>query len=186
MARKAIKRSIITAFAVTVCLTALLFMFGCTPKNTAPNGAGKEPTTAEKTNPTNENPNPTERNEGNYAARAVYKVRLMLTCTVKGDNGQDVEITCIYDGKTQSDIDGEELTVVRGEKFSSLKAAVPPGGNTVNSDEYRFVGWFYTGANGNETQVNENTPFTEELFGTATEVILKVRCERIFSPVMPL
>lgn len=115
-----------------------------------------------------------------------YKIRLRLTCTVKGDNGQDKDIICTYDGKTQAETDNVNFTVKIGETFSELKAATPTQGNTVGAEEYRFIGWYYTDNNGNDIKVDKNTAFTEEVFGKNVEITLNAKCERVFSPTMPL
>lgn len=115
-----------------------------------------------------------------------YRIRLWLTCTVKGDDGQNKEINCTYDGKTQAEIDREIFAVESGKTFSGLQAATPPKGYTVGASEYKFTGWYYTDNGGNRIKVDENTVFTTETFGNYGEITLKADCERVFSPTMPL
>ena len=111
----------------------------------------------------------------------VYTVRLDLSCTVKDDNGQDKLIICTYDGKTQAQTDGSPLTVEKGKTLSGLKDATPPTGNTVGASEYRFVGWYYNGL-----KIDGSTVFNESIFGTVRQITLTAKCERVFSPQMPL
>ena len=111
----------------------------------------------------------------------VYTVRLDLSCTVKDDYGQDKVIECTYDGKTQAQMDGLPLTVEIDKSLSTLKNATPPTGNTVGAEEYRFVGWYY-----NDIKVDNTTVFSKTTFGDVTTITLTVKCERVFSPQMPL
>ena len=61
-----------------------------------------------------------EPSDGFDETTTEYRIRLLLTCTVKGDNGQGKEINCTYGGKTQAEIDNENFTVKIGETFSDL------------------------------------------------------------------
>ena len=176
-------------------ITAFLVLFSACDCNFLTNNAEIEPPVAEQEEPTEpveptepeEPTEPTEPEEPTEPTESgVYRIRLILTCKVKGDNGQDKEIACSYQGKTQAEIDGEEIELECGRRFEGLKNATPPQGHTVGADEYRFVGWYYEKENGETVKVDENTVFTGEIFGACGEIALVVKCERVFSPMMPL
>lgn len=110
-----------------------------------------------------------------------YTVRLDLSCTVKDDYGQDKIIQCTYDGKTQAQMDDLPLTVEINKSLTTLKNATPPTGNTVGAEEYRFIGWYY-----NDIKVDNTTVFAQNTFGNVQTIVLTAKCERVFSPQMPL
>lgn len=114
-----------------------------------------------------------------------YHVHLILTCLIAGDDGQVKEITCTY-GEDSFGDESTVYTVKLGKNITDLHAATPPSGHTVGSNEYKFVGWYYENAHGETIEVDNNTMFTKEIFGDETEISIKVKCERIFSPMMPL
>ena len=90
-----------------------------------------------------------------------YTVSFILTCEVEVIAGDAKEVTCLYKGRSSV----APVTVKHGDQITDLNEV------TCTDEAYSFECWVWKGK-----MVTPDTVFSEEFFGTETNITLQVAC----------